>query len=1124
MSRSANRRLVSCRARCETAAYGTVLFAGLLLSGSMSVTQARPLSAREEGTAVSIVTTQNEKEVRSLEPGTPIERDLQGGQSHYYRIALISGQYVRVVVYQKGIDVRVRAFRPDGNKIAEVDSPNGMNGPEPISLIAEATGPYSFEVRSLEETVEAGRYEIKIEALREATAQDKAQFAAEHLFDEAEQVRKGTAEGKRKGIEKFHEALALYRSAGDRKGEAQTLNNIGVTYWQLGEMENALRLDNEALEARRAAGDQAGEAQTLNNIGMVHWSSGEIPQALDFFNQALPLRRASGDLAGEASTLNNLGLVHDVQGEKLKALDYFNQSLIPRRASGDREAEATTLNNIGMVYRSISEPEKALDYLNEALPIKRKYDDRRGEADILSNIGIVYLSLSDTQRALDYFNQALPLRRATGDPRGEAAVLSNIGVAHRSLGEFQNSMGYFAQALSLAQKVKDRNGQATTLQNIGTVYRLLGQFQKALDHYDQALLLVQATGNIEVQAGVRYAIGITYRLMGEPRKALGYFNESLSLSRAVGDRAGEAGALLAIARAENELGNLAQARPIIEASISIIESLRAGVTSQELRASYFDRVHSYYEFYIDVLMQLHNQDSSAALNSVALEASERGRARSLLELLAEARADIRQGVDESLLKRERSLQQLLNAKSNRQIKMLSSKHTPEQETAIASEISAIITELQQARVRIRATSPHYAALTQPVPLSLKQIQQQLDPDTVLLEYSLGSPRSFLWAVTPTTMTSFELPGREQIEAKARAVYDLLTARNRLEKNETQRRRDKRLDQVTTAYSQAVEGLSQVLLGPVAQQLHGKRLLIVGDGALQYVPFSVLQLSEGNGKSAPLMVGHEVINLPSASAMAVLRQEIAGRKAAPLSVAALADPVFERQDNRVRGVGVSSAAINSTQRAPDVGRAVRDVGLAGEAGRISRLPFSRREAEAILAVVPRGEGIVALDFKASRATAVSAELGRYRIVHFATHGVLDSGHPELSGIVFSLVDEQGAPQDGFLRLHDIYNLNLPAEMVVLSACQTALGKDIRGEGLVGLARGFMYAGAARVVASLWQVDDVATAELMKHFYRGMMQGRLRPAAALQAAQITMWKQKRWTSPYYWAAFVLQGEWK
>jgi CHAT domain-containing protein len=204
----------------------------------------------------------------------------------------------------------------------------------------------------------------------------------------------------------------------------------------------------------------------------------------------------------------------------------------------------------------------------------------------------------------------------------------------------------------------------------------------------------------------------------------------------------------------------------------------------------------------------------------------------------------------------------------------------------------------------------------------------------------------------------------------------------------------------------------------------------------------------------------------------------------------------------------------------VRRSADDLGLTW----FDRLPVSRREAELITALAPRGQSLKALDFAASRATAAGGELSRYQIVHFATHSLLNNQHPELSGIVLSLVNERGEPQDGFLRLHEIYNLKLDADLVVLSACETALGKEINGEGLVGLTRGFMYAGAPRVVASLWKVGDSATAELMRRFYRDMLMGGMRPAAALRAAQVSMWKERQWAAPFYWAGFVIQGEWR
>jgi CHAT domain-containing protein len=278
----------------------------------------------------------------------------------------------------------------------------------------------------------------------------------------------------------------------------------------------------------------------------------------------------------------------------------------------------------------------------------------------------------------------------------------------------------------------------------------------------------------------------------------------------------------------------------------------------------------------------------------------------------------------------------------------------------------------------------------------------------------------------------------------------------------------------------------------------------------------------------LITQHEVVSVPSASVLAGLRRETTGRKVADKTVAVLADPVFDKSDDRVaqssRPARDPIAKVGDLHHESDARRAVREVDLSSGGGDIPRLPFSREEAEAIVAAAPAGKGMKAIGFRASRVTAIGAELAQYRIVHFATHALLNNEHPELSGIVLSLVDEQGRPQDGFLRLHEIYNLNLPVELVVLSACQSGLGKDVKGEGLVGLVRGFMYAGASRVVASRWKVNDWATAELMKQFYTRMLKDGMRPAAALRAAQVAMWKQKRWQAPYYWAGFVLHGEWR
>jgi len=1119
----------------------TPLMINLLRLGAPAAAILRPVaptviaSANERGAATS------SQESVSLESGKPIERDLSGGQSHFYKIALTSGQYLRITVSQKGIDALVALFTPSGKKIGEVDG-EGTVGSEIISAIAEAAGAYMVEVRSAEKIAQAGRYEIKVEELREATVEDKYRADAESLYREAELLRLGTLEERRKGLDKYQEALELYRKAGDSRGEAETLDGIGAVHESLGEMWKALDKFNEALPIKRAIGNRSGEATTLSNIGAVYQSLGEMRKALDKYNEALPIKRAVGDRQGEAVILGNIGAVYRSLGEMRKALDEYNEALPIKRAVGDRQGEASTLHNIGTVYQELGEMQKALDNYNEALPIVRATGYRQGEVVTLNNIGALYRSLGEMRKALDKYNEALTIARVIGNRQGEALTLNNIGAVYDSLGVTQKALEKYNEALPIRRAVGDLTGEAATLNNIGSVYQSLGDMRKALEIFNEALSISQAIGSRIEEGRTLHNIGAAYNSLGESRKALDNFNEALSIRRAIGARSEEAQTLLRIAQVEQTHDNLTLARQSIEQAISIIESIRANISGQGLRASFFASQQEFYESYIGLLMQMSKQNPDAAFDAVALAVSERARARSLLELLKEARADIRQGVDSSLLARERSLQQLLNAKAAAQFALLNRKHTPAQADAFAKEIASITTEYEELRAQIRARSPRYAALTQPQPLSLAEIQEQvLDPDTLLLEYSLGDDASYLFVVSKTSITWRRLPKRAEIEAAARRVRKLLTA-PQPQPGDAEAKYQARVKEAREGYWTQAAALSHMLLGPVASQLGKKRLVIVADGALQYIPFAALpapSLGNDGGRNSgaepqPLFVEHEIVNLPSASTLATLRRETAGRKPAEKSLAVLADPVFTDDDTRVRrDVGKAEAKGKAGSADSDrtdvvslqMTRSGRETEVIGAEASFGRLLSTRREAAAISALVPEREGMQALDFEASRTTALRPELGEYRIVHFATHGMLNNVHPELSGIVLSLVDKEGHQQNGFLRLQDIYNLKLSAELVVLSACQTGLGKEIKGEGLIGLTRGFMYAGAPRIVASLWKVDDRATSELMKRFYQGLLGPEaLRPAGALRQAQLSIWKQRQWREPYYWAAFVLQGEWK
>lgn len=939
---------------------------------------------------------------------------------------------------------------------------------------------------------------------------------------------------KQKALDYFNQTLPLWREIGHQHDEAITLSFIGKIYETLGEKQKALEFYNRALPTLHAAGDRDNEASTLSFIGEIYDALGEKQKALDYYNQTLPLLREVKNAGGEAAMLTNIGLIYDALGEKRKALEFYNQALPPIRAAGNRSDEAHTLVNIGLAYDSLGEKQKALDQYQQALPILRATRDYAAEAITLNNLGYVYNSLGEKQKALDYFEQALPILRDIGDARTEAVTLNNLGWVYDSRGEKQKALNNYERALPVLRAAGDRFTEGVTLNNIALVYHSLGQFDKALDYFTQALKLRRELGDRPGEAVTLGDAGMVYDALGETVKALDSYNESLRLSRAVEDKSVEASTLRRIALVEEKRGNLAAARAKMEDALSIIESLRTRIAGQELRASYFASVQKHFETYISLLMHMHRQQPAAGYDALALQTSERARARSMLEMLTEARADIRQGVAPALLARERELQQKLTTLAERQTRLLSQKQPLEQVSALKRELENVLAEYQQVEAGIRTASPRYAALTQPSPLSLREIQRQtLDRDTLLLEYSLGDEKSFLWAVTPTSLKSFELPPRAEIENAARLVYQLLTERNRQLKFETPEEKQQRVVKADKDYVQAAARLSRMLLGPVASELEKKRLLIVCDGALNYIPFAALPLAgdESSGKYQPLIADHEVVSLPSASTLAVLRRELAGRAPARKTLAVIADPVFDKNDERIKsGKNENKPATRSMTGASREHQSQESAvknspAQTGEQERVSiqRLPFTRLEADEILSLVPASASKRALDFDASRATATSAELGEYRYVHFATHGILNSEYPELSGIVLSLVGRDGTEQDGFLWAHEVFNLHLPVEMVVLSGCRTGLGKEIKGEGLVGLTRGFMYAGAARVMVSLWDISDEASAELMAQLYRRMLgKEHLSPAAALRAAQLAVWKEQRWQAPYYWAAFVLQGE--
>jgi len=862
-------------------------------------------------------------------------------------------------------------------------------------------------------------------------------------------------------------------------------------------------------------------------------SPASLTKALDTCEAARVSLHSLNLPEGEGVVLVLIGYAHGQLDQNQKAVEKYEQALVLARAAGQPKLEAVTLLHLGLLQGKLGEWQKALDNFDKALPLFHKAGENQGEMVALAVLGSLHVQLGKPEEIISYYNKVLEILRATNSPEGEAAVLTAVGPLYAELGQPEKARETLERAVAVYRDLHFPRGEAAVLLTLGLLHSFELEIPKAIKYYEQALPIFRNEHERIGEGAALEGLCVSYISSHDYQKGFDYCAQARELLHATGDRQNEALVLRQIAIAERNRGNLTSAQTAIESAIVNVESLRTKVVNPGLRVSYFEGSQDYYDFYIDLLMHLHRQHPNEVYDGKALETSERSRARSLLDTLTEANADIRQGIDPSLLQREREIQRRLNASAQKQ-QLLSASHSDTQASAIAEEIETLIKSLQQVETEIRQTSPRYAALMQPQPLTLKAIQTAvLDADTLLLEYSLGEERSYLWLVTTNSITSHELPKRSEIETAARRYYELLNARNLRVKNETNEQRERRIAQADGEMPLAAEALSRLVLAPVAGRLGNKRLIIVADGALHFVPFGVLPVIASGGASdimrarrvtRPLIIDHEIVNLPSASTLAVVRKEVAGRQIAPKSLVALADPVFMKNDERVKAPNKSVAGDENTNDRQLVKAAAEDTGVANEGLYVPRLPGTRKEAEQIVVMVPAQDRWLALDFAASRDTVTSAELGQYRYVHFSTHGFLNSVHPELSGVVFSLVNERGEAQDGFLRAHELFNLKLPAEVVVLSACQTGLGKTIKGEGLVSLTRGFMYAGAPRVVVSLWAVSDLGTTELMVRFYQGMLKEGMRPAAALRAAQISLMNDKRFESPYYWAPFTLQGEWR
>lgn len=1062
---------------------------------------------------------------------------LAGDQEHVYDLATTGAFLLRVE--QQQLDVVLELEAPDGQRTV-YDQPTLHWGEELIHF--DGTGQsFRLYVRPASPGAAPGTYAVRCVPASDLTPDEDRAGAA---LARAGRLRPlGTQEGNHQALAAYVEALGLWRSLEQPRRQAETLHAMALLRLEMGETETAVATLERSLALWTEVGERWRVAAVRHGIGYARMRLGELGTAREEYQRALQIWQELGLARDEAVTRNNLCLIAHHNGDLVSAASCYSFLRTRFQGLGDRWYEALMLNNLGGVYDLQDLPDEALQHYHAALELRREFGDALEIAQTLNNIAVVHRRLGEFEQALLTYEQALDTLPAT-EQRLRSSVLYNIGIAYLTIGEPRRGRAFLEPALELRRQTGHRVGEILTLNLLGRAHRELRETDRALDFHRQAVAAADRLGRDQLRASSRSALAETLLDQGNTEQALAELELALDLYRKLNLRTGESTTLrllgialaaagrhgdalaalerstllhrqrgdrLSLLRSLGELATveldllnasqtastperLASVDHHLREALNLTESLRLEIIHPRLQATFFASRAKVFELAVELYALRHRLEPTAGHHLAALEITESSRARSLLDLLA--RADLGTALSTSapqvqeLLDKRRQLQRQLHAVSDRQ-ESQATDASARQETE--QRLQQLLANLDLVEARLRRLDPAAAAPAVPPLIAAGEIAALLDPETVLLEFALGDRRSYVWRVSVDGVEIFELPPRQRLEALAREAW-------------------KGFKTVEAGGAGADEAarMTRLVLAPALKDLGPNihRLAIVPDGALHYLPFAALPHPD----QGLLLEHYEVVQLVSVSALALQRQRAVPSNSSTRT-AIFADPVFDPNDTRCQGVSPEAVRSASLQR----GEPVRGTEV------LPRLPASRQEAELVAALQPPEEIHLALGFEANRNAVLQDDLTGYRILHFATHGHIDTLHPELSGLILSRLDEQCRPRNGFLGLPDLYHLRLNAELVVLSGCSTALGEEIRGEGLLGLTHAFFHAGSPRVLSSMWQVQDRATSELMERFYRALWQGNLRPAAALRAAQLSLRSDPRRRHPYFWAAFVLQGDW-
>jgi len=854
--------------------------------------------------------------------------------------------------------------------------------------------------------------------------------------------------------------------------------------------EMALQLETVA-DLWNQAEEPLSEAMARREVAWVLDSLGRFSRAEAQARRALAAAQQAGSSYLELSSNNRLGIILLNRAQIEAAATVFNQALAGARAVGDRRAEASALNNLALIDETKGNVPRAIERLREAAAMQRQLPFPGDLAQTLENLGTNLALLDYHQEALDQLEEGLVLARQAGFVDIEAHCNLSIGWVHRLRGQPRRALAPLRRALQLWRSSGDLPGQATALDRLGTVlaetedsagaFEILRRSLKISTEIEAPMLAAPTQANLACLHQETGEFPMARRLLRQLRRSSWHFL----------DPKGQSHVHFCAARLEEQTGNLPEALEQIDAALEIVERMKSLSRGQGARHRPIWLWQDYAELRVRLLVELAGSTSNDDFLARALSAADEARARSLSEMVLEPRLSSDTEEDEA-----KKLQQRLQLLGESRRRLLAAQGPDRELSTLEKEIAKTVLELKAAEARRRARKARTPSVEAPVQLSLGQMQSQLTPGTLLLRYFLTTSETFLFAVQSDDLTVHRLAGRKVLEAQAEALHSSLR-RSAFNRNQAE------------LQSQA---MARALFPSGVLKEEIETLLIVADGALHYVPFSALPMPGPVGRvqaaESRLLDHFGVRYLPSIGIGLALARRAATRPLAPREIAILADPVYSLSDPRLREGGAGPSRASRLGKSAPEERFPRLVATADEAATIQRWFASKAP-------------YVALAFNASKNSLLDPRMEEFRILHLATHAFVDERFPELSGLVFSRYQRDGTPIPGEIYLHELPSLHLNADLTVLSACQTALGRRVRGDGLLGLTQGFFHAGSSQVMVSLWSVDDQATAALMAEFYRTFSANDGDAAGALRDAQRWLQSQEPWRAPYFWAPFILQG---